>query len=44
MTGVKISREVNQPKRDNRTDGAGYWGCLDKVVEERKRRSDNGEG
>ena len=41
MTGVKISREVNLPKRDNRVDGAGYWGCLDKVVEERERRAND---
>lgn len=31
MVGVKISREVNQPKRDNRVDGAGYFGTLDLV-------------
>ena len=31
MVGVKMSREVNRPKRDNRTDGAGYWGCVDLV-------------
>ena len=41
MTGVKISREVHQPGHDNRVDGAGYWGCLDKVVEERNRRKND---
>lgn len=38
MQGVKISRETNKPKRDNRVDGAGYWETLDMVVEERSRR------
>lgn len=38
MQGVKISREVNVPKRDNRVDGAGYWETLDMVREERNRR------
>ena len=35
LVGVKISREVNAPKRDNRVDGPGYWGCLD-LIEQRK--------
>jgi hypothetical protein len=38
MQGVKISRETNKPKRDNRTDGAGYWETLDMVRSERQRR------
>ena len=38
MQGVKISRETNKPKRDNRTDGAGYWETLDMVRTERERR------
>lgn len=38
MICVKLSRECNKPARDNRTDIAGYVECLDKVVEERKRR------
>lgn len=38
MVAVKISRECNQPKRDNRVDGAGYFGALDLVVQERQRR------
>lgn len=33
MQGVKISREVNSPKRDNRVDGPGYWLCLDMIRE-----------
>lgn len=35
MVGVKISREVNRPKRDNRVDGAGYWGCVDRIEQYR---------
>lgn len=31
MNCVKMSREINSPKRDNRTDGAGYWETLDMV-------------
>ena len=37
MVGVKISRECNSPKRDNRVDGAGYFEALDLVVKERNR-------
>lgn len=40
MVAVKISRECNAPKRDNRVDGAGYFGTVDMVVEERARRAD----
>ena len=32
MIGVKISRECNKPKRDNRIDIAGYAETLDMVV------------
>ena len=38
MVGVKISREVNRPKRDNVVDGAGYFENLEMVKHERKRR------
>ena len=38
MVGLKISREVNRPKRDNVVDGAGYFENLDMVKRERKRR------
>lgn len=31
MIGVKLSRDVNDPKRDNRVDGAGYFACLDRL-------------
>lgn len=33
MMAVKMSREVNKPKRDNIVDIAGYAGCLEKVRE-----------
>lgn len=34
----KLSREENRPKRDNRTDGAGYFETIHMVHEERARR------
>jgi len=39
MECVKISREINHPKRDNRVDGCGYWKTLDLVIDERERRA-----
>lgn len=36
MVCVKISRECNRPQRDNCVDGAGYFGCLEKVKEYEK--------
>jgi hypothetical protein len=39
MVLVKIAREVNKPKRDNRVDGAGYFATLDMIHEERARRA-----
>jgi hypothetical protein len=38
MVGVKISREINRPKRDNIVDGAGYFETLEMVKQERSRR------
>ena len=35
---VKISRQVNHPKRDNMVDAAGYAATTQMVIEERKRR------
>lgn len=32
MVGVKMSREVNKSKRDNRVDGAGYFKCVDMIA------------
>jgi len=34
---VKMSRQINAPKRDNLVDGAGYLNCLDMVIKERER-------
>jgi hypothetical protein len=33
MAAVKISREVNKSKRDNRVDGAGYFACAELCAE-----------
>ncbi len=38
MIAVKLSRDVNAPNRDNRTDIAGYALCLDMVDEEEEQR------
>ena len=38
MCAVKISRELNRPKRDNMTDLAGYAECLRMTIDEKKRR------
>lgn len=35
MVGVKISRECNKPKRDNRVDGAGYFETLQMIYDYR---------
>lgn len=37
--GVKLSREVHKPKRDNRVDGCGYWNCIDMIHDERSCRA-----
>jgi hypothetical protein len=38
MVGVKIAREAYHPKRDNLVDGAGYFGTVQMVIDERSRR------
>jgi len=38
MICVKISRQLNRPKRDNMTDAAGYAATVQMCVEERQRR------
>ncbi len=38
MICVKLSREVNSPKRDNNVDGAGYFECLEWTKDERALR------
>jgi hypothetical protein len=40
MVGLKISRQVNKPQRDNLTDGCGYFGVIELI----ERRKHNGEG
>lgn len=40
MVAVKLSREVNKPKRDNRVDGAGYFACADLCAEREAERQD----
>ncbi len=42
MIAVKLSRDVNAPKRDNRTDIAGYALCLQMADEEEARRIESG--
>jgi len=44
MIAVKISRECNRPKRDNRTDMAGYAECLQRIAEERGKRAPQAPG
>lgn len=36
MIGLKISREMHRPKRDNRTDIAGYADVLERICEKRE--------
>lgn len=33
MVLFKLAREANSPKRDNRLDGAGYFGLMERCVE-----------
>lgn len=40
MIAVKLSREVNQPKRDNRVDGPGYFEVLDMIRQWREAHPD----
>lgn len=39
MVGVKLAREAYMPKRDNLVDGAGYFGTVQMVRDERERRA-----
>jgi nucleoside 2-deoxyribosyltransferase len=39
MVGVKISRECNKPKRDNRVDGAGYFETLQMIYDYRDKHA-----
>lgn len=38
MCAVKLSRQVNKPKRDNMVDLAGYAETVQMVIDERPRR------
>ena len=40
MVGVKLSREVHLPKRDNIVDAIGYLGTIPMIQDERQRRKD----
>jgi hypothetical protein len=40
MNGVKLAREAFRHRRDNLTDGHGYWMTLEMVLDERQRRED----
>ena len=42
MICVKLSREVNRPKRDNRVDIAGYAETLEMVHERRRANESSG--
>ena len=37
---VKVSRQVNLPKRDNLVDLVGYTGCIERIERERARRKE----
>lgn len=39
MVCVKLSRQVNAPKRDNAVDGAGYFETIQWCIDERARRA-----
>jgi hypothetical protein len=39
MVCVKLSRQVNAPKRDNAVDGAGYFETIQWCIDERKARA-----
>ena len=39
MACVKLSRQINKPKRDNMTDLAGYAECADWMIDERANRA-----
>jgi len=43
MCAVKISRQVNKPKRDNLVDLAGYAATVQMVLDEQYKRSTDSE-
>ena len=40
MILLKVSRQINRPKRDNMVDAAGYAATVERCIEERVRRAD----
>ena len=38
MVGMKMAREIGNPKLDNAADGIGYWLTLAEIRQERVRR------
>lgn len=38
MVAMKVSRQSGNHKDDNLVDGAGYLGCIERIVNERKAR------
>lgn len=40
MVAVKLSRECNKPKRDNRVDACGYLNCQQMVIEEKEGQAE----
>ena len=38
MVGIKMAREIGNPKLDNAVDGIGYWLTLAEIRQERVRR------
>lgn len=35
MVCLKLSRQMNKPKRDNLVDAAGYVNCLDMIIKKK---------
>lgn len=40
MVGVKIARQAYKPTRDNLVDGAGYFGTIQMVIDEKNIRDE----
>jgi len=39
MVALKMSRFLNKPKNDNLVDGAGYFGTIEMIQNEREKRN-----
>jgi hypothetical protein len=44
MIMLKMAREMYTPKRDNLVDGVGYLLCLEEILEQEKKHSNEGVG